>query len=473
MSKRFTYGKTGLLAFYPAAFFDLFFAPPSRENTEEPGATVVHVCGPLDHHAESWCDSYDAVLERVTAACEAAPENVILCLDSPGGMVSGCFDTARAIREKCQAAGKHLIAYVDGHACSAAYALAATADEIVVTETSIVGSIGVINTRMDYSKQAADAGVRVLFTTSGARKADGQPLNPLTDDEADAAQETVDQFAAIFFDWVAERRGTSAEKISALQAKVVAGGAAVAAGLADRVATWGQLLASFSDAGEDKNDMSAFAKALAALKEAAKGQGAEAKQALAALAALEGKKDSEPPFAADEKDEDEAKAEDESDKDDEDKKDEDKAEDDEKDEDEATVSAAAATKLAAKNEKLSARVARLEAENKAARMTALLASRKDVSKDLRATLKSMSIEDATKILAGIPQGKVVPAAGAVVPATQPSGTPGVSGLAPEASLQLKEAMGMASRVSRGVEYNAATNTLKLGAPVVTETKKGA
>ena len=112
MSRRF-HNATGALAMNPRALtMDLpegYTPPPNR--TVGP-AVVVEIMGPLDHHASPDCDSYDAIHERVAAACASPSSVVVLKIDSPGGDVSGCFDTAREIRAMLTAAGKRSATYV-------------------------------------------------------------------------------------------------------------------------------------------------------------------------------------------------------------------------------------------------------------------------------------------------------------------------------------------------------------------------
>jgi ClpP class serine protease len=285
--KRHRYDRQGLLAIEPKAFFLMFADSADRSNERVGDNEIVSISGPLDHHSGWWCDSYDDILGRVDEACEGDAKRVILKVDSPGGLVSGCFETARAIREKCATAGKQLVAYVDGSACSAAYALASSAEKIVVPETGFVGSIGVIDTRVDVSQMDAAMGLKVAFITSGARKADGNPHLPMSKDELEERQSTVDALAGMFFGLVAEMRGGSPASLKALEARVFFGEGAVSAGLADQVGTFESLLAE--PATEPKEMTMNMAAVRSALEKAAKGSGAEAEQAKRALAAMDGK----------------------------------------------------------------------------------------------------------------------------------------------------------------------------------------
>lgn len=316
------YERTGVLAVDPMAFTMLFAEAPSRDTVDMGGVPVVTIRGPLEHHAGMWCDSYDAILARASEALSGPSRGVVLRIDSPGGFVSGCMETARAIRALADGSGKTLVAYVDGQACSAAYAIACVAHSIVAPPSATLGSIGVLMARTDASEALASAGVRLHLIKSGARKGDGTAEVPVSADELAAIQDTVDTQAGLFFDHVAACRSLSVDAVSGLQAGVLIGARAVAAGLADVVGTLDDALAlargeRVVTAAEPQTGptMATMAEALEALHAAAEGDNAEesarAKRMLAAMdpeEEPEAEDDAPPP-----KDDDEEKPKDESD----------------------------------------------------------------------------------------------------------------------------------------------------------------
>lgn len=202
------------------------------------GVAVVRIDGPLSHHAGWWCDSYDEIKCRVGEALAARSTSVMLVIDSPGGEVSGCFETARELRAMAEAARVPLVTYVDGMAASAGYALACCGSTIYTPQTAILGSVGVISGLVDMTEALTSWGIRVRLVTSGERKADGHPYQAISDGAVAALQSMVDTLAGIFFQWVAEARagaGLTVESIRAMQAGVVLGADAKRAGLADEV----------------------------------------------------------------------------------------------------------------------------------------------------------------------------------------------------------------------------------------------
>lgn len=200
------------------------------------GVAIISIDGPLSQRGDSWWwDGYEAVEHRLAAALASSATGIVLKVNSPGGVVAGCFEAAKRMREACVRAGKPVVAYADEMACSAAYALACIADTIVLPPGGTVGSVGVIATASDRTKANELEGHAIVVVTSGDRKADLHPDVPLSDAAVAQLRARVDLLAGLFSDWVAQRRGTTSEAVAALQAATFDGQAALTAGLADRV----------------------------------------------------------------------------------------------------------------------------------------------------------------------------------------------------------------------------------------------
>lgn len=216
-----------------------------RPNSTAGGVAIVHVCGPLDHHAGWWLDSYDSIVDRIGDALgEPDIHAVVLCFDSPGGDASGVEEAHRTILDMKAIAKKPVYAYSNEACYSAAYWLACAADAIWLPPTGGVGSVGVIAEAVDVTAMNAIHGVRIELVTTGAQKADGHPERPLTDDILKRVQTRVDKIGDVFFASVAAARGMKPEAVIALQAGTFMGADAVSAGLADGVAGWDTFLES-------------------------------------------------------------------------------------------------------------------------------------------------------------------------------------------------------------------------------------
>lgn len=237
-------------------------------SVDADGVAHVRVEGPLAQRAWScWVfggDGYDAIESRVRAALgDPRSRSLVIEYDSPGGEVAGCGVCADAIRAAAEASGKPVVSYVGELAASAAYWLASAADKIVTPASGVLGSIGVIATRIEDAPRGD--GRKVHLITSGARKADGHPTVPLSEDELAATQAKIDALADVFAGAVAERRGMSAADVRALEADVLIGADAVKRGLADQVGNMGSAVTmarELSKATRRQQAMKAVNKAL-------------------------------------------------------------------------------------------------------------------------------------------------------------------------------------------------------------------
>src|SRR5690606_8379409 len=106
---------------------------------------------------------------------------------------------------------------------SAAYALATAASYIAAPPSAQIGSIGVLRPLVDASRQAEMFGLKFTLVASGARKTDGAPEVPTSDEAIAEAQRHVNELAEMFFALVAEHRGVSADEVRALEAGIVHG----------------------------------------------------------------------------------------------------------------------------------------------------------------------------------------------------------------------------------------------------------
>jgi signal peptide peptidase SppA len=132
---------------------------------------------------------------------------ILIDVDSPGGNVQGITEAAAVVRE---ARGRKPIVAIANHdAYSAAYWIASQADEVVVSPSGGVGSIGIIGGHQDISEAQAKAGVKTTLISAGKYKTEGNPYEPLGDEARAEMQRRADAFMAIFAGDVAKGRGTT------------------------------------------------------------------------------------------------------------------------------------------------------------------------------------------------------------------------------------------------------------------------
>lgn len=238
------YAPQGAVALLPEAYGVVYDSGTQASASQADMVAVVPIRGPLMHSEHWWFDSYEAITARVEGALAMGPRAVVLDISSPGGLVSGCFETAREIRRMCDERDVPLYAYVNGQATSAAYALACSASSVWCPEAGVAGSIGVIAGLVDVTANDAAYGIRYAIVTSGARKADGHPHVAISDDALKATQDHVNKLAAVFFAHVAAERGITVEAVRGLEAGVLLGAEAKAAGLVDTVGTLPEMLSA-------------------------------------------------------------------------------------------------------------------------------------------------------------------------------------------------------------------------------------
>lgn len=171
------------------------------------------------------------------AVADSQVSAIVFNVDSPGGMVDGVPELAAEIRDARRT--KPVVAVANTTAASGAYWLASQADELWVTPSGSVGSIGVFTVHEDFSAFDARLGVKVTLISAGKYKTEGNPYEPLSEEARAAAQARIDTFYGMFVDDVAAGRRTdvAAVRDGFGQGRMELADAAVAAGMADRVGT--------------------------------------------------------------------------------------------------------------------------------------------------------------------------------------------------------------------------------------------
>lgn len=219
----------------------------ARKSTIRDGTAVVPVIGAIFPragmmNASTDGTSLDAVMHDIRVAeASADVQQIVLLVDSPGGVVSGLGEAAAALRS----AKKPITAFVTGNGASAAYWLASQAGEIVMDSSASVGSIGVVASMS--RQEAPDATGRRAYEIVSS----GAPLkrpDPNTEEGRAAIQADVDAIEEVFIADVAAGRNVTAARVRADFGKgaMMPATKAVAAGMADRIGTLEALLNSSS-----------------------------------------------------------------------------------------------------------------------------------------------------------------------------------------------------------------------------------
>ncbi|QTD44978.1 S49 family peptidase [Ottowia testudinis] len=236
----------------PAMLGATDFQPKVRDPTPgaESGVAVIPVYGTLVRRtvgleAASGLTSYTALAQQLAAAvADPAVRGIVLDIDSPGGEAGGVFDLADQIRAACKV--KPVWAVANDMAFSAAYALAAAAQRIVLPRTGGVGSVGVIALHVDQSVRDARDGLHYRAITAGAHKNDLSPHAPLSGDAESALQAEVNRLYDLFAQGVALHRNLTVDAVKATEAGLFFGNDAVSCGFADAVGTLDDAMAEMA-----------------------------------------------------------------------------------------------------------------------------------------------------------------------------------------------------------------------------------
>jgi len=218
-------------------------AAPPRVQPSAGGVAVLPIFGVIVQRADMFTEvSGGASTERIASQFRQAVNDpnvgaVVLQIDSPGGGVYGVAELADTILKA--RGSKPIIAVADSLAASAAYWIAASADEIVVTPSGEVGSIGVYTAHEDLSRLLDAEGVTISLIAAGKYKTEGNPFEPLGEEARAAIQARVDDYYSMFVRSVAKGRDVKLDGVrnGFGQGRVVGAQEAVKLGMADRIDT--------------------------------------------------------------------------------------------------------------------------------------------------------------------------------------------------------------------------------------------
>ncbi|WP_135829556.1 signal peptide peptidase SppA [Halorussus halobius] len=176
----------------------------------------------------------DDIVEQIEAAdADDAARALLLKLNTPGGEVVPSDD----IRLAAERFDGPTVAYATDTCASGGYWIASGCDAIYAREGSVVGSIGVIGSRVNASELADTVGLEYERLAAGAYKDAGTPLAEMSDDEREYLQGIVDGYYEEFVDRVTDGRDLSDEQVRDTEARVYLGEDAEAIGLVDELAT--------------------------------------------------------------------------------------------------------------------------------------------------------------------------------------------------------------------------------------------
>ncbi|OGN89764.1 MAG: hypothetical protein A2Y88_07095 [Chloroflexi bacterium RBG_13_48_10] len=210
--------KAGNIAILP--LFGTIF-PRANLMTQVSGATSAEIFG----------EQFDELVNDPEISA------IVLDVDSPGGQVAGIEELSRKIYD---ARGKKPIVAVANHTmASAAYWIGTSAEEVVISPSGGVGSIGVFAAHWDESAALEMDGLKLTLISEGKYKTEGNPYQPLTEEAHSAIRGLVKEAYDAFVKAVARNRDVNVDVVrdGFGEGRVVGSHQAVEIHMADRIGT--------------------------------------------------------------------------------------------------------------------------------------------------------------------------------------------------------------------------------------------
>jgi protease-4 len=174
--------------------------------------------------------SADDIVEQIEQAdADGNAEALIVKLNTPGGAVVPSEDIRRAAAEF----DGPTVGYAEDMAASGGYWIASGCDEFHARENSIVGSIGVIGSRLGRTELAEKVGLDYRRLVAGKYKDAGSPWREFEERDAEYLQGLIDESYDAFVETVAEGRDLEEEFVRETEARVYSGRTAAENDLVD------------------------------------------------------------------------------------------------------------------------------------------------------------------------------------------------------------------------------------------------
>ena len=168
-------------------------------------------------------------------AFAAKPAAVALAINSPGGSPVQSSLIGARIRRLAEEKETPVYAFVEDVAASGGYWLAASADEIYVDPSSVVGSIGVISAGFGFHELLGQHGVERRVHTAGKSKSMLDPFQPEKPADVKRLKGLLDDIHENFKAHVGARRGDKLAKKDLFTGEIWIGAKAIDVGLADEI----------------------------------------------------------------------------------------------------------------------------------------------------------------------------------------------------------------------------------------------
>ncbi|XNM48823.1 protease SohB [Escherichia coli] len=165
-------------------------------NDSKPRVWVLDFKGSMDAH------EVNSLREEITAVLAAfkPQDQVVLRLESPGGMVHG-YGLAASQLQRLRDKNIPLTVTVDKVAASGGYMMACVADKIVSAPFAIVGSIGVVAQMPNFNRFLKSKDIDIELHTAGQYKRTLTLLGENTEEGREKFREELNETHQLFKDF--------------------------------------------------------------------------------------------------------------------------------------------------------------------------------------------------------------------------------------------------------------------------------
>jgi serine protease SohB len=182
---------------------------PARFRKDEVVVPVVRLAGVIgavsQFRAGMTLSSVAPQLERAFAMKQAPV--VAILINSPGGSPVQSHLIFKRIRALAEENKKDVIVAVEDVAASGGYLIALAGDVIIVDQSSVVGSIGVVSAGFGFEKLIEKIGIERRVYTAGESKAMLDPFKPEKEADIQHLKSLQRDVHDMFIDLVRARRG--------------------------------------------------------------------------------------------------------------------------------------------------------------------------------------------------------------------------------------------------------------------------
>ncbi len=178
-------------------------------------------------------------------------KGLLLVVDSPGGEITACDFIDQEVKKfRSSSTNRCVVSYMRGVAASGGYYVSAHADRIVITPTTITGSIGVMMQGVNFQEAAEKLGVKSVSFTSGPMKDMLNPMKGVSESVSNVVQATINELYDQFVNVIAEGRRMPVEKVRELaDGRIYTAKQSLENGLTDKIGYMDEVKETFRELG--------------------------------------------------------------------------------------------------------------------------------------------------------------------------------------------------------------------------------